>query len=87
MLSRVNQNNVSQDDIPSEELDLFKQVYAQAGQSNKAQLLRKLKALINPECTHVEEPEMKSTMRGRPHGKMDKSTRCEPSAFERVPSV
>ena len=50
-------------------------------------MLRKLRALINPECTHVEEPEMKSTMRGRPHGKIDKSTRRKPFAFERVPSV
>lgn len=87
MLSKANQNNASQDDISSEELDLFKQVYAQAGKSGKTQLLRKLRALINPECTHVEEPKMKSTMRGRPHGKIDKSTRCEPSIFERVPLV
>ena len=87
MLPRANQNNASQDDIPCKELDLFKQIYTQAGQSGKAQLLGKLRALINPECTHVEEPEMKSTMRGRPHGKIDKSTRHEPSVFERIPSV
>lgn len=62
MLPRSNRNNISQDDIPSDELDLFKQVYTQAGQSGKAQMLRKLNALVNSECTHVEEPVMKSTM-------------------------
>lgn len=87
MLPKVNHNNASQDDISSEELDLFKQVYAQAGQLSIVQLLRKLRALINPECTHVKEPEMKSTMQGRPHGKMDKSIQHEPSVFERVPLV
>lgn len=87
MLPRANQNNASQDDIPSEELDLFKQVYAEVGQSGKTQLLKKLRVLINLECTHVEEPKMKSTMQGRSHRKMDKSTRREPSTYDRVPSV
>lgn len=50
-------------------------------------MLKKLRALINLECTHVEEPEMKSTMRGKPHGKINKSTRREPSVFKRIPSV
>lgn len=35
-----NQNNASKNDVPIEELDLFKQFYAQTDQLGKAQLLR-----------------------------------------------
>ncbi len=57
-----NQNHVNEDDIHIEEFELLKQAYAQAGKSCKAQLLRKLRELVNPRSTHVEEPEIKSTM-------------------------
>lgn len=79
----LNPNHASKDDVPSEELDLFKQVYTQASQSGKAQLLRKLRMLINPEYTRVEDPKMKSTMRGRPPGKMNKSIQRKLSTFKK----
>lgn len=65
----------------------MKQAYAQAGMSGKAQLLRKLRELVNLRSTHVEEPEIKSTMRGKPPEKIDKSTRHKSSVFKRVPSM
>jgi len=82
-----NQNHVNEDDIYIEEFELLKQAYAQADKSSKAQLLRKLRGLVNLRSTYVEEPEIKLIMRGRPPEKIDKSTRHELSAFERVPSM
>lgn len=50
-------------------------------------MLKKLREIVAPDSSHMMEPEVKTTARGRPHRKIDTSTWCEPSEFKILSSM
>lgn len=76
------------DDIHCDaEIDLIMRRFKANPKNIKLELLKKLKELANPETTSILEPAVNQRPKGRPKGKIDDSTRRDPSDFEYILST
>lgn len=66
---------------------MFLKQFNEYDPTRKLQMLKKLREIVDLDSSHLNEREVKTTSRGRPHTKINTSTRREWSEFKILSSM